>query len=317
MIVSVVIPVYNRKAFIRKCLESVLNQEFVGDYEVIVVDDGSTDGTVDILKEYSSRIKLHLNTVNQGVSSARNQGVRLSRGEFVAMTDSDCVATPNWLSELVKPFEQSKDIVIAGGRVEDIVENNYWQLVNKGFNTFIAKSSCYSDRVVGCNMAIRREYVLSHPYDERLKFAAGDDTGLCWSSREKGFKVFYTDSALVAHHHRSTFNSSIVQQFLYGYVNTYLCIKTKRFPYVPNGPRILLLLLLCLLMGFLGLSSFWAAAMVCWVLYCFLCLYHSAKSSAKTIYEVIITFPGNFLLYSTFCVGNLAYFCIPNAYLKP
>ena len=193
MLVSVVIPVYNRKDFIRQCLESVLKQDLNEDYEVIVVDDGSTDGTAEILKEFSSRVILHFNKTNQGVSCSRNLGVKLSRGTFVAMTDSDCIADPHWLSQLLKPFDQDENIMIVGGRVSDISGNNYWQIVNKAFSTFIANSNGYSDRVIGCNMALRREFVLSHPYDECLKFAAGDDTDICWSCIALGFNVFYTN----------------------------------------------------------------------------------------------------------------------------
>jgi lipopolysaccharide biosynthesis glycosyltransferase/GT2 family glycosyltransferase len=317
MLVSVVIPVYNRKNFIRKCLESVLNQEFKGEYEVIVVDDGSTDGTVEIIKEFSSRVKLYLSPTNQGVSCARNQGVRLSQGKFVAMIDSDCIAYPDWLTELIKPFEQDKNIMIVGGRVTDIVSNNYWQMVNKGFSTFIANSNRYVDRVIGCNMAMRLEFVLSHLYDERLKFASGDDTGLCWMCQKMNFKVFYINSARVAHHHRSTVRASFFQQFLYGYMNTCLCIKFNRLPYIPYGPMLLLLLLLCLLLGFWGLKIAWVLATICSILFCYFCWFHSTKASVKTLYEAIITYPGNFLLYSTFCVGSLIYFFIPRAYLNP
>ena len=316
MIVSVVIPVYNRRNFIRKCLESVLHQNFEGGYEVIVVDDGSTDGTVEILKEFDSQIKLHINTTNQGVSCARNQGVRLAQGEFVAMLDSDCLAAPNWLSELIKPFDQDKNIMIIGGKVTDVIDNNYWQIVNKGFNTFITDKNGYVDKLIGCNMTIRREFVLSNPYDERLKFASGDDTDLCWSCLKKGLKVFYTNSAEVSHHHRSTLKSSLIQQFLYGYVNTYLCIKFAKFPYVAYGPRILIGLMICLLLGFGGVTIAWGAAAVCWILLCYFCWYHSTKASVKNLYEVFITYPGNCLLYISFCIGSLMYFFIPEAFLK-
>ena len=316
MLTSVIIPVYNRKDFIRQCLESVLQQDFKGDYEVIVVDDGSTDGTVEILKEFSTRIKSYLSEVNQGVSCVRNQGVRLSQGKIVAMIDSDCIAYPDWLSELIKPFEQDEDIMIVGGRVEDIAGNNYWQMVNKGLNAFIANSNGYTDRLIGCNMAIRREFVLSHPYDERLQFAAGDDTDLCWSCREMGLNVFYTHSARVIHHHRSTLKGSFVQQFLYGYTNTYLCIKFGRFPYVPYGPRLLLLLLLCILLGFLGFTGAWAAAAICWIMFLYVCWYHGTKALVKTRLEVVLTYPGNYFLHTVFCVGCLSYFFLPGKFLR-
>lgn len=314
MYVSVIIPVYNRKNFIRHCLESVLAQDFKGDYEIIVVDDGSTDGTVEILKEFSSRVKLHLSPANQGVSSARNQGARLAQGQFVAMIDSDCLAHPQWLSQLVLPFEQDNGIMMVGGKVEDIA-HNYWQMVNKGLSTFVSHHSEFVKQLIGCNMAFRREFILKNPYDPRFKFAAGDDTELCWRCRELGFKVYYTSNAIVQHHHRCTLKAGFIQHFLYGYINTYTTLKYHEFPYINYGARLIILIFLFSLMGCVGIRWGFQLATVGSILFSLLPLYHSIRPRAKTLYEIIITYPGSFLLYLTFCAGSLVYFIIPHAFI--
>ena len=86
-LVSVIIPTYNRCAILERAIESVLGQTFT-DYELIVVDDGSTDETADLLDRYRNRVKV-IRQENRGVSAARNTGIRASKGELVALLDSD------------------------------------------------------------------------------------------------------------------------------------------------------------------------------------------------------------------------------------
>lgn len=85
--ISVIIPVHNRPAFVREAVDSVLGQAF-RDFELIVVDDGSTDETPDVLAEYKGRIR-RIRQANAGVSAARNTGVRAARGDLIAFLDSD------------------------------------------------------------------------------------------------------------------------------------------------------------------------------------------------------------------------------------
>lgn len=95
-LVSVVIPTYNRAAFLSDAVESVLRQTFTN-YEIIVVDDGSTDGTDSLIQGYGDRLK-YVRQQNRGVSVARNEGVRVSRGEYIAFLDSDDIWTPDKLA---------------------------------------------------------------------------------------------------------------------------------------------------------------------------------------------------------------------------
>ena len=98
-LVSVVIPTYNRSAFVTKAIDSVLNQVF-GDYELIVVDDGSTDDTKGQLDKYQGKIR-YIYQDNHGVSAARNTGITASRGEWLAFLDSDDEWRPNYLAKQI------------------------------------------------------------------------------------------------------------------------------------------------------------------------------------------------------------------------
>jgi glycosyltransferase involved in cell wall biosynthesis len=99
-VVSVVIPTYNRAFFVNKAIDSVLNQIFT-DYEIIVVDDGSTDETKKNLKKYSDKIR-YIYQDNSGVSAARNTGITIARGEWVAFLDSDDEWRPDYLFKQIK-----------------------------------------------------------------------------------------------------------------------------------------------------------------------------------------------------------------------
>ena len=97
--ISIIIPLYNKEAYIANTLESVINQDFI-DFEIIIIDDGSTDHSVDIIRTYKdSRIKL-IHQENGGVSSARNHGIEEASGEYITFLDADDIWRPNYLREM-------------------------------------------------------------------------------------------------------------------------------------------------------------------------------------------------------------------------
>src|SRR3989339_1018223 len=99
--ISVVIPVYNAETMIVGCLESILKQSVLPD-EVIVVDNGSSDRTYDIVKKYidNNRTSLKAQIVKEekkGAAAARNKGISMALSDIIVFTDSDCLAFPNWI----------------------------------------------------------------------------------------------------------------------------------------------------------------------------------------------------------------------------
>ncbi|MBF0550890.1 MAG: glycosyltransferase family 2 protein, partial [Deltaproteobacteria bacterium] len=120
-IVSVIIPTHNRRESVIQAVASVLNQD-VPRIEIIVVDDGSTDGTEEALRPYFDRIE-YLRQDNRGVSSARNLGMNTSRGRFIALLDSDDLWRPGKVAAQLSFFQkyphllicQTQEIWIRGG----------------------------------------------------------------------------------------------------------------------------------------------------------------------------------------------------------
>ena len=109
-LVSVIIPTYNRGWIIQEAIDSVLDQDF-SDYELIVVDDGSDDNTLEILGAYGKAITV-LHQPNKGVSAARNRGIAEASGRLIAFLDSDDLWLPGKLATQVKFFEENADALI-------------------------------------------------------------------------------------------------------------------------------------------------------------------------------------------------------------
>jgi glycosyltransferase involved in cell wall biosynthesis len=117
---SVIIPTFNNSNYISAALESVLMQ-VPHDTEIIVINDGSTDNTLDVLKAYQARIQI-INQTKQGIGAARNAGIIQSQGKYIGFLDSDDLWTPDHYSTLMELFHTSPDIDLAYGSVEEFTD---------------------------------------------------------------------------------------------------------------------------------------------------------------------------------------------------
>jgi len=114
--VSVIVPAHNEESCIEACVDSLLRQEYPRErFEIIVVDNGSSDNTVAILSTYRTQIRI-LHESRRGPAAARNSGVFASNNEIVAFTDADCVADQHWLVNLVQPLS-NPHVGVVGGRI--------------------------------------------------------------------------------------------------------------------------------------------------------------------------------------------------------
>lgn len=119
--ISVAMPVYNTQRYLRESVESILNQTFRG-FEFLIIDDGSTDDSLRILKEYATRdqrIRL-ISRPNTGLVVALNEMLELATGEYIARIDSDDVASPTRLAQQLEFLQRNRDCVCVGGQVEII-----------------------------------------------------------------------------------------------------------------------------------------------------------------------------------------------------
>jgi glycosyltransferase involved in cell wall biosynthesis len=123
--ISVLMSVYNGERFLRQAIESVLTQSF-SDFEFIIVNDASTDSTLEILKEYQAadqRIRLLSNTENLGLSKSLNRGLELATGEFIARMDADDVCRPERFATQLSWLKSKPEILVLGSNIQKIDEN--------------------------------------------------------------------------------------------------------------------------------------------------------------------------------------------------
>ena len=117
--VSIIIPVYNSEKYIKKCLESVIEQTY-DNYEVIVINDGSTDNSMEILREFSEKYPQKVKAINQsnmGVAKTRNKGIEMATGDYIAFIDNDDFLEKDYLQTLIENSEKGQmDIVFCGYR---------------------------------------------------------------------------------------------------------------------------------------------------------------------------------------------------------
>lgn len=119
--VSVIIPTYNREQYLSDAIDSVIEQTF-SDYEIIVVDDGSTDNTKEVLRKYNGKIRYFFQK-NNGPSAARNMGLKQALGEYVAFLDSDDIWFTDYLEENINLLEKCYDLAMTDNYVDIYTEN--------------------------------------------------------------------------------------------------------------------------------------------------------------------------------------------------
>lgn len=120
-LVTVFIPVYNAEEYIRECIDSILAQTYTN-FEILVVDDGSTDGSMDVVASYSDhRIRVHKNDRNRGIPYTRNRGLELAQGKYIALMDADDVAVPDRLAVCVEFLENHPEARVVGGLLDPMV----------------------------------------------------------------------------------------------------------------------------------------------------------------------------------------------------
>jgi O-antigen biosynthesis protein len=221
--VSVVICTYNGGRTLEQCLRSLLALDYP-DYEVIVVDDGSTDDTRQIVSRFPGVRAIH--RPNRGLSSARNVGLHAGSGDVVAYTDSDCFADSDWLTHLVEQLQRSGADAVGG---PNLTPEDSWLAAcvaaSPGQPVHVLESDQVAEHIPGCNMAFRREALLAiNGFDPQYK-KAGDDVDICWRLQQAGRWITFAPGAFVWHHRRQTPRTYLQQQAGYGEAEALLLFK--------------------------------------------------------------------------------------------
>ena len=213
--VSVIVCTRNGAPTLRACLTS-LGRLHYPNYEVILVDDGSTDAVPDIAQEYPA-VK-YLQQEAAGLSVARNNGAAAATGEILAYTDDDCTADPDWLIYLTQAFDDPLMVAAGGPNVPPPARSlaQACVIAAPGGPAHVLLSDRMAEHIPGCNLAVKRS-AFDGINGFRPKYhAAGDDVDFCWRLQEAGGAIAFAPAAMVWHDRRTTVGAFLKQQRGYG-----------------------------------------------------------------------------------------------------
>ena len=212
--VSVIVCAYNSEDTLHDCFRGLRALEYP-DYEVIVVNDGSTDRTDEIVNEYGFEL---ISTENQGLANARNEGLHTATGEIVAYIDADARPDPHWLAHLATAFLKSAHAGIGGPNIPPPDDGEIAECVASapGGPIHVLLSDEIAEHIPGCNMAFWKSSLLAiGGFDPQFRIA-GDDVDICWRLQQQGWTVGFNPGAVVWHNRRDCVRGYLKQQFEYG-----------------------------------------------------------------------------------------------------
>ena len=188
---SIIIPTYNRAHLICKTLSSVLNQVYKN-FEVIIVDDGSTDNTMEVVQEFNIQNNLtnfhYYVKENAERAAARNYGAKLAKGDYVNFVDSDDILLPNHLSEALFAINQLSNPEVF--HLNYAWATNDFKIIKRvKVNELCANSKLISGNILSCNgVFIKRDVVYQHRFNENRDLSASEDWDL-WLRLAARFKI--------------------------------------------------------------------------------------------------------------------------------
>ena len=231
--VSVIVCSYNGAKTLAQCLESLGKIDYPN-FEVILVDDGSTDDTREIAARFPHVRYFH--QTNHGLSHARNYGAAVAKGEIFAYTDSDCMADPDWLYYLLSTLLSGDYAGVGGPNVSPPARNWVQACVAAapGGPSHVLLTDTVAEHIPGCNMAWYRWAFESIGGFDPEYHKAGDDVDFCWRVQQAGHEIAFSPTALVWHYRRFTLRAFRKQQEGYGEAESMLRFKHLIF-FGPTG----------------------------------------------------------------------------------
>jgi len=199
--VSVIIPVYNGEEFLAEAIESVLNQTY-SDFEIVIVNDGSTDNSQVIIDNYQSRYQGIIRTFKQqngGVSKARNMGIAQAKGEFIAFLDQDDIWLPNNLEVKVNVFKDDSEIGMSVSGSNVVTKDGKWMhsVYKESVSRSVLRKSLLISNIVGppsCTIVKRDCFMRVGCFDENL---GGPEDIDMWFRIVNYYKIKFIETPLV------------------------------------------------------------------------------------------------------------------------
>lgn len=208
-LVSVIIVNWNAKKYLKGCIDSLLSQSFT-DYEIVLVDNASSDGSVDFVRTSYPQVKVIQNKENLGFAEGNNVGIKNSTGSLVALFNPDAVADKNWLSILVKTLQSSEKIAAATGKMYYLGDKYgkdavfcTWSKIDPysaaPYNFYNDEPASKVDYLSGAAMILKRDILEKIGLMDKDYFLYFEETDLCARMIRAGYDLMYIPSALVWH----------------------------------------------------------------------------------------------------------------------
>lgn len=233
---SVIIPAYNAESTLPGLLDSLSKQKHPEDFEVIVVDDCSTDSTLDICRRFGTNFIACKK--NAGPASCRNLGASRAAGEFLIFTDSDCVVSPDWIECFERALALGDSDVIMGKLVllpsttlgDSISALGFPAGGSLGFEKVwkVSEKGC-TKSLSSCNCLIRKDIFFDlGGFDESFPYAGGEDSFLAHKLVESGFRIRYCPQVIAYHPSRESIGGFLRWQFRRGISSMIFAQKVSR-----------------------------------------------------------------------------------------
>lgn len=219
--ISIIIPALNAAPTLARLFSALqrAQEEFHGTTEVILVDNGSTDSTVELATKAGARV---LRCSTPGPGAARNMGLGAATGELLLLMDADCAPEHDWLVVWHQLFSSDSELMLAGGFLVDAETDSlvgkytaYHGILNAEKYAFERKTR--PGFFLTANFALRRSILKTLGNFDETMYPAGEDADLCWRADEMGLKRAFCAQARVQHFHRSSFLGLARQMYKYGY----------------------------------------------------------------------------------------------------
>ena len=215
--ISIIIPTFNGASRIGNCLDALLKQTPGRDVDILVVNDGSTDNTAEVVRGYPG-VRL-INQRNAGPAAARNRGALEARGTLLLFTDDDCVPTPDWLDAMLKPFDDP-EVVGAKGIYrtrQKRLAARFVQIEYEDRYRLMAHLDCI-DFIDTYSAAFRRDRFLEMAgYDISFPVACSEDIELSYRMSARGWKMKFVPAAIVYHTHPDTFSRYLKKKYKFAF----------------------------------------------------------------------------------------------------
>ena len=224
---SIIVPSYNSRKTIERCLESLKDQNTNKDFEIIVVDS-STDDSVKFIEERFPKVRLYRFSERKFAGGARNFGISAAKADIIAFIDADCTADRNWVDEILKAH-QSPHLAI-GGSITNANPDSYigWASYFCEFSQWMPNSpTTLLTDVAGANMSYKRKTLEEFGYFIEGTYCS--DTDFHWRLQQRGYRLRFMPSILVRHHNINSFKRFLGHEYNHGRDFAQVCVKSKNF----------------------------------------------------------------------------------------